>query len=157
SLTKFNTASTVTTVLPGKRIVANSEGKDTLVATSSDGSKVDRFTLTVGPVFPLSVSGADPNGTAAGPLVTPRIAWVPGNTTNKGYTLSIAPKDTVIAAVRSGTTRLFQLQGKAVGSVNVSIVSAADSTVRGVFKFTVGPVTVINLSAAPVTTYPGTI
>src|SRR5690606_17766815 len=98
SLTKFNTASTVTTVLPGKRIVANSEGKDTLVATSSDGSKVNRFTVTVGPVFPVSVSGADTNGTAAGPLVTPRIAWIPANTTDKGYTLSIAAKDTAIAA-----------------------------------------------------------
>lgn len=153
SLSKLRSASTVTSLLPGKRIIAAALGKDTLVATSTDGSKVDQFVVTVGPVLPTKVSGPDTNGIAAGALVIPRLVWMPANTTNKNYTLVIAPADTAKAAVRSGT----QLQGKAVGTVSVTVVSAADTTVRGVIKFTVGAVPVISLSAAPITTYPSKV
>lgn len=150
SLTKLRPASTITSLLPSKRIVATALGKDTLIATSTDGAKVDQFVVTVGPVKPTKVSGPDTNGTTAGVLVVPRLVWVPANTTDKGYSLVIAPADTAIAAVRSAT----QLQGKAVGTVNVTVVSAADSTVKGVIKFTVGPVPVVSFTAAPITTYP---
>ncbi|MDQ3003220.1 MAG: Ig-like domain-containing protein [Fibrobacterota bacterium] len=151
SLTKFRPASTITTLLPGKRIVANDQGKDTLVATSADGAKVSQFTVKVGPVIPTKVDVPDTNGTATGPLVTPRLLWIPANTTNKNYTLSITAADTGIAAVRTTGT---QIQGKTVGFVNVMVTSIAFPSVTRIFKFTVGAVNVVSLSAAPIITFP---
>ncbi|HKP98387.1 MAG TPA: hypothetical protein VJ385_21835 [Fibrobacteria bacterium] len=152
SLSKLRPASLITTVLPGKRIVAQDTGKDTLVAVSVDGSKVSQFVMTVGPLLPTAISVPDTNGTANGPLVTPRLIWKPANTTNKAYTLTINPADSGIAAVRTLGT---QIQGKTEGVINVTAVSTVQPSVTATFKFTVGPVPVEGLSAAPTTATPG--
>jgi uncharacterized protein YjdB len=136
-------ASTIIRVVAGnKAVVGLAVGKDTVLATSRDGKKQARLVFTVGPVVPRGLTGVDTNG-VIGQLVVPRIIWNPANTTNKVFSLSIAASDTNVAALRTSN----RIQGKAVGAVNVTVRSAADSTLTDVFRFTVGPVAVTGISA----------
>jgi uncharacterized protein YjdB len=136
-------ASAIVRIVAGNRAVVGLKvGKDTVLATSRDGKKLARLVFTVGPVVPRGLTGVDTNG-VIGQLVVPRIIWNPDNTTNKVFTLSIAASDTNVAALRTAN----RIQAKAVGAVNVTVRSAADSTLTDVFRFTVGPVPVTGLSA----------
>ncbi len=74
-----------------KAVIGLAVGKDTLEATSTDGSRKARIAFTVGPVLPKSLSVPDTNGTGSD-LVTPRLLWTPATTTNKAYTLSSLPR-----------------------------------------------------------------
>ncbi|MDB5048106.1 MAG: hypothetical protein JWO30_1177 [Fibrobacteres bacterium] len=126
-----------------KAVIGLSIGKDTLEATSTDGSKKGRIIFTVGPVLPKSLSIPDTNGTGSD-LVSPRLIWTPASTTDKTYSLSIPAADTLIAAVRGG-----QILCKSVGTVAaVTATSTADANVKATFKFTVGPVPVQSITVA---------
>jgi uncharacterized protein YjdB len=139
--------STIVRVDSGNRIVGLvTPGKDTLEATSADGSKKARFSYTVGPVMPISLSIPDTNGVAPN-QIAPRLIWNPTTTTDKGYTLAITG-DTTLAAVRLGT----QILCKAPGTVSVTATSTANSSVKATFAFTVGTVGVASFSIASLTT-----
>lgn len=134
-------ASTILSLVPGnQKLVCLAVGRDTVVATSTDGAKKDSFLVVVGPVLPRSLSVRDTNG-VIGQTIPITAVWTPVNTTNKNLTLSLAPADTGKASV-SGTS----LVAKAVGTATVTARSVADTSLRDTFLFTVGPVTVVSLS-----------
>lgn len=136
-------ASTVLQVIPARlAVVGISQGKDTVIITSTDGAKVGRLVFTVGPVLPRGLTAVDTNVVLLASAV-PRLVWNPTNTSNKAFTLSIAPADTGIAALRTGNSIL----GKTLGSVVVTAQSVADTSLRDDFRFTVGPVPVVSISA----------
>jgi uncharacterized protein YjdB len=136
-------ASTKVQILTGNRIVGIGLGKDTLEATSTDGSKKSRFTFTVGPVLPKSLAIADTNGVVNGTAIKPRLTWTPATVTDKRFTLQVTVGDTVaIAAVRDS----LMLPKTAAGQVTVKATSTADPTVTATFVFTVGTVAVSSIS-----------
>jgi uncharacterized protein YjdB len=135
----------------GKAVVGRAAGRDTILVTSADGGKKSRFVFTVGPVKPSALSVRDTNG-AIGQLVLPVVTWTPANTTNKAFTLKINPSDTAIATL-SATRN--QVQGKALGQARITVIAGADSTRTDTFLFTVGPVGVTGIKAAPTFQYPG--
>ena len=142
-------ASTIVSIAAGsKSVVGLSVGKDTVVVATLDGLIKSRFAVTVGPVLPKTISIRDTNN-VIGVKVGPVVLWNPVNTTNKGFTLTIAPADTLIASV----TNPDSIRGKAVGAVNVTAKSVADPTVTKVFKFTVGPVPVTGITMTATTQF----
>jgi uncharacterized protein YjdB len=129
-----------------KKVVALALGKDTLEATSADGSKKSRFTFTVGPVMPKTISIIDTDGVVGGSQIKPRITWVPATTTDKRFKLQVTAGDTaLVAAVRSDS---FMLPRTAAGQVTVKVTSIADAAVTGTFTFTVGTVAVSSIAVA---------
>jgi uncharacterized protein YjdB len=136
-------ASTKVKVDSAKKIIGLSLGKDTLEATSADGSKKSRFTFTVGPVLPKSMSVSDANGVAGGLKIAPVIVWTPSTTTNKAFTMAVTTGDTSkVAAIRGDS-----IQPKdSLGQITIKATSTADPTVTATFKFTVGPVSVQSIA-----------
>jgi uncharacterized protein YjdB len=137
-------ASTHLKIDSAKRVVALALGKDTLEATSADGSKKSRFTFTVGPVLPKTISIADTDGVVNGTQIKPRITWVPATTTDKRFKLQVTAGDTtLVAAVRTDS---FMLPRTTAGQVTVKVTSIADPLVTGTFTYTVGTVAVSSIS-----------
>jgi mono/diheme cytochrome c family protein len=149
ALSLLRPSSVVAIVAAGRGVVGLAAGKDTVVATATDGGKKTRMVYTVGPVMPRQLSVADANG-AVGVPVAPVLTWAPDNTTNKAHTFSVHPGDTAIAAVVAG-----RLQGKALGKARVTAIAKADTSVRDVFIFTVGPVAVTGIGARAAFLHPG--
>lgn len=141
-LSLLRVSTVVAVAAGGKSVVGLSVGKDTVVASTPDGRVKSRLVFTVGPVLPRKLVIRDTNTVIAG-LVTPTLVWTPANTTTRTFTLSIAPADTNIAAVRG-----VQVLGKALGKVSVVGTSTEDPAVKDTFGFTVGPVPVISLTMA---------
>ncbi len=127
-----------------KKVVALAVGKDSLEATSADGSKKSRFTFTVGPVMPKSITIADTDGVVGGTQIKPRITWVPATTTDKRFKLQVTVGDTaLVSAVRTDS---FMLPRSTAGQVTVKATSVADPSVTGTFSFTVGTVAVSSIA-----------
>ncbi|MDB5104630.1 MAG: Ig domain protein group 2 domain protein [Fibrobacteres bacterium] len=137
-------ASTKVKIDSAKKIIGLALGKDTLEATSADGSKKSKFTFTVGPVLPKSMVIADTDGVVSGSQVKPRITWVPTTTTDKRFKLQVTVGDTtLVAAVRTDS---FMLPRTAVGQVTVKATSVADPSIFDSFTFTVGTVAVSSIA-----------
>jgi uncharacterized protein YjdB len=137
----------------GFKVTALSLGKDTLEATSTDGAKKAHFVFNVGPVVPQSFAAFDTSGTLSGALIKPRLVWNPTTTTDKRFLLTVTSGDTAnVAAARDS----LMLPRTTIGQVTVTATSIADPTKKATFKFSVGPVPVIGITATATTQFAST-
>lgn len=137
----------------GFKITALALGKDTLEATSADGSKKSRFVFTVGPVLPKTLTIPDANGVVGGTAVSLTLVWNPATTTDKTVTLAVTGDTSTVAAARGTALAPSMLPKTAAGQVTVTATSIANPTAKATFKFTVGTVGVTSFTITPITTF----